>query len=461
MDHNDSNRKAELRAIWRQDLQAKLEHINRLERQLAYDDDGEISPVRLVNHYRQLGDGYRSLLKASALEIANDVYQRALEIIHSEEYSGEMREKDRERLDETLKSAIKQESKARTAIILQAERSKDMRVGPHGSERIYNGVWAQRKTFVLSLVWFFGVVSFGILSFYARIPISVGLHIPPYNCVAGSITVNGSTDLLPFMSIAKSQYEKLCSGSNISINPGRLPDGKSLLDGSANGLSEVQQNTINIATSDVFADPTMSNLQEHPLAVVVYALVMHNDITSTTIPNLTSDQIAIIYSGGAQKWSDLNPAWSSAYITLVSRPASSEVRGTFEKYVLDSSETVSGPSRLVSDDMDTVAKLICDTRGSIGYVSLYYYYYYATHYNHCMRLVTIDQKDPQSVAEIKNNTYQFWSLGHLYTNGSAQGLSGAFIDFLYSDTMKTYLNQYDMYGFLNPSDISPSLLSSH
>lgn len=464
MDYREQMRNIEARYMLKRDLEKTLINIDELEKKIP----STVSPTELVKLYLELGNVYANLLsllgapsqedeknrdtvqnasvnRQSALEIANTYYQSALDIVKQDTYPSPS---DRETVEKIVNASRRQEAQAKTEIAKQRSVTTSIY---KKSKPVYNGYWVQPIALRLPLIGLI-IIILGIIFLYGRIPISVAFHIPPYNCVQGSITVNGSTAMLPLMNIAKQEYQKLCTGSTINVNPGKLSDG-------TNALNQVLNRSIDIATSDVFADTSVTQLQDHQVAVVVYALVVNSDVTAVEKPDLSSYQIASIYSGAVNTWSNVNKTWNpKTPITLVSRPPSSETRTIFEKYILAGTETASGPPQLTDDTTATVTDNICKTSGAIGYVSLYYYY---THI-HCLHLVSIDHNNPQSAEFVKNNTYKFWSLEHMYTRGSATGLAQAFIDFMYSGLMKSYINQYDQYGYLSPTDItSEDALASH
>lgn len=485
-------------AAFREALGRRLNRIELLEADLLV-KELMASPPELVNYYVQLGNEYRDLLSLlmsptrdttkldtettqafgplsssatmslapaqntppgqNTLTIANDYYERASDLVNQQAYPRDRREIDKKRIEDAAKATKQGATTAKSSI------GSGIRALPpiiRSNKKPYDGCLVQPIAFFLPLILLIFLVLVGSISFYWHIPISVALHIPPYDCESGSITINGSTALMPLMEFAASKYHTLCPGSGtiIRVNPANLPNG------SDNGLSQLlaNNNPINIATSDTFADTTTSELQEYPAAIAVYALVVNRDVNRLQKPDLSSDQIAAIYSGAITSWSAVNPRdpnWSMEDITLISRPSTSAARAIFERYVLGGSETVSGPPHLISDNDESIADSICNTSGAIGYIPLPYYYDYSRLHNNCLRIVSIDNYDPQTAALVKNDTYQFWSLEHMYTKGPAMGLTQAFINFMYSDTMKSYFDQYDTYGYLSISDISTHLLSAH
>lgn len=328
----------------------------------------------------------------------------------------------------------------------------------------YEGYWVQRQAWIIPLVI--------IVSMLLLIPGSLQLHTPHFECVSGRITVNGSTAILPLVQQAARVYQNKCAGATILVNPA-LSNSDQITDSGAMGLSQLQSGSAAIGTSDVYANLSLKDLVDHQVGVVVFALVINSGVPAIT--NLDTDQLNNIYDGNATTWFDIIngsgqekqfsasdlKTLKNTDIVIVSRPASSETRVTFEKYILGGPEILAGPPSLVSDIDETVANSICGNSGAVGYVPLYYYY---SHKN-CLRALSIGGLNPLSANVVlnqnQNQAYQFWNLEHMYTKGQPQGLARAFIDFMYSDSVKTFISQYGQFGYLPTSDIASDVLASH
>jgi len=59
---------------------------------------------------------------------------------------------------------------------------------------------------------------------------------------------------------------------------------------------------------------------------------------------------------------------------------------------------------------------------------------------------------------VKNNTYKFWNIEHMYTKGPATGLAQALIDYMGSTDGKTEASKLD---FLLISDMSSDAIQAH
>ncbi len=258
-----------------------------------------------------------------------------------------------------------------------------------------------------------------------------------YTCVQGSITASGSTALAPLVKQIATVYQGKCQGANITTNLG----------GSKTGLSQAASGAVNIGNSDVFASSSQSDLVDHQVTVVPFVLAINSSVTG--VPNLTTDQIKGIYSGKTTNWKELGGA--DQKITVISRPASSGTRATFQQYILGGPETISGPSNLTSDSTGVVAQNIKQNAGAIGYITLHQAKVDS------IKTVSIDGHAP-TLDQIKNNSYKFWNIEHMYTKGQASGLTQAFLDYMTSSDARAEAQKLD---FIAISDMSQDAIQAH
>jgi phosphate transport system substrate-binding protein len=259
-----------------------------------------------------------------------------------------------------------------------------------------------------------------------------------YNCVSGSITASGSTALAPLVKAVAQQYSTKCSGATITVNLG----------GSKTGLANAEAGSVNIGNSDVKADPvTQSDLVDHQVSVVIFAVIVNKGVGVTS---LTTDQIKGIYAGTDTNWNQVGGP--NLPIVVVSRPASSGTRATFQRYILGGPEKISGPSSLTTDSTGTVITNVAQNNGAIGYAASG-----PAMANSGVTLVSIDGNAP-SAANVQGNTYKFWNIEHMYTKGAASGLSQALIDYMTSSDAKTTAAQQD---FIAITDMQQAALTAH
>ena len=234
-------------------------------------------------------------------------------------------------------------------------------------------------------------------------------------CVAGSITAAGSTALLPLVDAAGKAYVKACSGATVNVQGG----------GSGAGLTQVLQGAVQIGDSDVTAEsklatPDASSLVDHVVARQGWVMVANASVTGVT--NLTKDQAQKIWTGQITNWKDVGGPDQA--IVLIIRPASSGTRATFKKIVLDGKDEAQGTA-LTEDSNGAVTTAVSGTPGATSVIG--FAYYQANKGNLvALQLGGVDA----SVDNMKNNTYILQAFGHMYTKGTPDGLTKAFLDYM-------------------------------
>ena len=185
----------------------------------------------------------------------------------------------------------------------------------------------------------------------------------------------------------------------------------------------------------------------YQVAVVIFAVIVNKGVGVT---NLTTAQLKSIYDGTVTNWNQVGGP--NLPIVVVSRPASSGTRATFQKFILGGSEKIKGPSSLTTDSTGTVITEVASTNGAIGYAASG-----PAKANSGVTIVSIDGNAPSS-SNVQSNTYKFWNIEHMYTKGAASGLSQALIDYMTSPDAKTIADQQD---FIRITDMQSAAISAH
>jgi phosphate transport system substrate-binding protein len=258
-----------------------------------------------------------------------------------------------------------------------------------------------------------------------------------YSCVQGSITAAGSTALAPLVTEVAKKYQAKCSGSTITVNLG----------GSGTGLSSAENGSIDVGNSDIFAKTGQDDLVDHQVSVVIFDLMLNSKVTG--VKSLTTDQLKGIYSGKTKNWSEVGGP--SLPIVVVSRPTSSGTRATFQKYVLGTVETITGPTNLTTDSTGTVVKNVQQTDGAIGYAAS------GPAKKSGLTILNIDNQ-ASTPDNIKTNAYKFWNIEHMYTKGKPKDLAQALIDYMTSSDGKASAESLD---FVAITDVPSSALQTH
>jgi len=233
------------------------------------------------------------------------------------------------------------------------------------------------------------------------------------SCQNGKITFDGSTALYPLANALSKKYQDACEGATITAKQS----------GSGAGLTAVSGGNVQIGNSDIFADAkTYPGLVDHQVAVVVFSVVLNSKVTGVT--NLTTQQLIDIYNRNITNWQDVGGP--DLPIVTVSRTEGSGTRVTFDTYVLNGGTEATGTFNLSAGQSSELVTKVKNVDGAIGYVTTFYA---KTNKLTTIKIDGVSDDD----ANVKNNTYKFWNIEHMYTKGTATSVTKAFIDYVASD----------------------------
>ena len=254
---------------------------------------------------------------------------------------------------------------------------------------------------------------------------------PQFSCASGTLAMDGSQSMGALLQQVSSDYMVHCPGLTISL-------GES---GSRTALNELQQGQIDVASSDLTARASR-NLVDHPIAALLYAVIVSPDVQ---IRGLSSATLQAIYQGAITNWSQVGGPDEA--ITVYQRPAVDAVTAIFRAFVLGGqTEHVKG-YRLKKGWVQAVAM----TPGAISYVPLVE----AQAAN--VTVLAIDGVQP-SISALQQGSYSFWSVEHLYTEGSGISSFQSYLPFLESTQEASVLTQFDA---LPVNSLAQNILATH
>jgi phosphate transport system substrate-binding protein len=234
---------------------------------------------------------------------------------------------------------------------------------------------------------------------------------------SGTITVAGSTALLPLVKDASAAYQGAHKDVKISVSGG----------GSATGITQVAAKAIDIGDSDILA-VGHADLVDHRVAVVGFAIVTN---PSAGVKSLTRKQLQDIFSGKVANWNTVGGA--DQKVVPVNRPRSSGTRAVFVKTIMGSVPVAE--NGLVQDATGTVISAIKQTPGAVSYVAL------SGITGGGVSIVAVDGVMP-APASIETGKYPIWSYEHMYTNGEPKGDVAGFIEFVKNGTDRVQQNKF-------------------
>lgn len=134
--------------------------------------------------------------------------------------------------------------------------------------------------------------------------------------------------------------------------------------GSSAGIESLNAGSVDIGNSSrsLTDDEKAAGAVENIVAIDGIAVVVN---PSTTVDNLTTEDLAAIYKGEVKNWSEVGG--EDAAIVVVGREAGSGTRGAFEE-LLEIEDQCAYANEL--DSTGAVMAKVAATPGAIGYVSL-------------------------------------------------------------------------------------------
>ncbi len=222
-----------------------------------------------------------------------------------------------------------------------------------------------------------------------------------------TITIAGSTALLPLVKDAANAYQQAHPDVKISVSGG----------GSGSGIAQVAAKAANIGDSDITA-PTHPELHDNKVAVVGFAVVVHPGVG---VKNLTKKQLQDIFAGKVGNWKDLGGP--DQKLVVINRPRSSGTRAVFAKTVMGGVPI--NESSLTEDATGTVVSVVKQTPGAISYAA------FSGTRGTGLTELSVDGVEPTD-DNIIHGKYPIWSYEHMFTLGPATGEISRFIAFVQS-----------------------------
>jgi ABC-type phosphate transport system substrate-binding protein len=290
-----------------------------------------------------------------------------------------------------------------------------------------------------------GVIVVGALLGTVLAKAIVGVQPPlagNVQCVAGTVSLAGSSAFGPIAQTIGDQYAASCPGAHVNVNTNGSIDGVRSLVGSGPRSAATQA-----ALSDGPSAEAPDGMGRQQLVVLVYALVVNKDVG---VDHLSRTQVAGIFNGTYTNWQQLGGI--SMPIRIVARESGSGTRHTLEKYVLNgSSEGVaSSGSCLKKDDVATAPTILCElpttaevvsnvstVPGAIGYADVSNKDTKAAVATKRIMPVVLDGLAP-NVRSVPQ--YPFWTVEYLYTwTPATTSPVAAYQDYLKTDTAQKTL----------------------
>jgi phosphate transport system substrate-binding protein len=233
------------------------------------------------------------------------------------------------------------------------------------------------------------------------------------HAAGNTITIKGSTTVLPVAQAAAEVFMEKNPGINISVQGG----------GSGVGISSLLDKTTDIATSSRKIKPEeiqkakASGVNPHEISIAIDGIAVIVP-PSNSIKALTKAQIKDIYTGKITNWSEVGG--KKAKIVVVSRDTSSGTFEAFETLALNKEKV--RPDAMTTASNQAVAQTVAQTPNAIGYVG---HGFLSTK----VKALTVD-KIECTKQTIQSGKYPLSRYLYVYTNGKPSGSVLKFIDFI-------------------------------
>ncbi|MEO0072098.1 MAG: phosphate ABC transporter substrate-binding protein [candidate division WOR-3 bacterium] len=230
-----------------------------------------------------------------------------------------------------------------------------------------------------------------------------------------TITIAGSTTVLPIAQKCAEAYMDITPKVNISIRGG----------GSGVGIAALISKTVDIANSSrPIKDKELNTARQkgvNPYGTVIaldgIAVVVH---PQNPVNEISLKVLKDIYTGKITNWKALGGP--DQEIVVISRDVASGTFEVFKEKVLGGEKVKDDALMLASNK--AVATAVKDTRGAIGYIGLGYL-------TEDVKVLKVEGILPNAEA-VRNGKYKIARPLYMYTNGAPKGLVKDFIDFILS-----------------------------
>jgi phosphate transport system substrate-binding protein len=259
-----------------------------------------------------------------------------------------------------------------------------------------------------------------------------------------SITLAGSTTVLPIVNASAIDFMNMYSGVTVTVSGG----------GSGVGYSNIIDDVVDIGMGS--REPKQSEIDNaeskgrpmylYPIALDAVCVVVNPSVADDSNPlSLTLQQIGQIFAGEYTRWNEVDSSLPNEQIFVVVREPGSGTRGTFEEFTMDPWEYEVTTAANTRQSNPEVVTTVSGTPYAIGYVGFGFL-------NQDMHVVSIYSESQgenilPTTASIADQTYPMSRYLYLVTNErpASGSLTDRFLDFIYSPAGQDIVEQK---GFL-------------
>lgn len=233
----------------------------------------------------------------------------------------------------------------------------------------------------------------------------------------GSLTVAGSSTVLPITQEIANEFMALYRRAEISVAGGGSGHG---IKAAGSGEVDIGEASRNIKDTEYLSYP---DLVAFSIGKDSVAVVVNPDNPLAGSLDLTLEDIARVFSGEVDDWSDLGG--EEHEIEVYTREAGSGTREVFDTYVLEPHGLEFAGDAGVKPSNGEMRASVAGNRYGIAYISLGYV-------DETVTAITV-QGVEATVENVNSGDYPITRILWMFTNGMPDPLEGAFIEFVRGD----------------------------
>ena len=234
--------------------------------------------------------------------------------------------------------------------------------------------------------------------------------------LSGSLTVAGSSTVLPLSQECANNFMMLHQNVQISVSGGGSGHG---VKAAGSGEVDIGEASRNIKDTEFLSYP---NLVAFAVGKDSVAIVINPDNPLAGTLDLTLEQASQIFSGEITNWNELGGA--DHEIEVYTREAGSGTREVFQNYVLEPYDKTMVGAATVKPSNGEMRASVSNNEYSIAYISLGYV-------DSAVSTVLIDGIEA-TIENVNSGEYPLTRILWMFTNGMPETLERAFIEYVKS-----------------------------
>lgn len=244
---------------------------------------------------------------------------------------------------------------------------------------------------------------------------SLGLTLLAGPAMAGTVSINGSTTVLPIVQKVSEAYMKEYPGTTLSISGG----------GSGHGIKAIIDGTTDVAMSSRFIKPEEVKLAvergSYPVPfAVAYDCIVPVVHPSNPVTDISLDQLKAIFKGEITNWKEIGGP--DLAIVVTSRDTSSGTYEVWEEKVMKKERVF--PGALLQASSGAVSQAVSKNKNALGYVGIGYL-------NESLKALTVNGIEG-NVETTLNNTFPIARPLFIFTRGWPEGETLNFVNYMLS-----------------------------